>query len=827
MQSNSDEFGGRIFLPDSWQRQALQELRGGKDVVLHAPTGAGKTFVFEQLIEGGFKGRAVYTVPTRALANDKFREWRDRGWEVGLVTGDIRYQPDAKVVVATLETQRSSIAGLHSPDLFVVDEYQFLGDSQRGPGYEVTLAQAKPHTSLFLMSGSVANPYEVGEWLISHNRKVAVIQEERRPVPLEEVMGDVLIKNHNQSEKIRGHWPRLVDGALRAGLGPLLIFAPRRKASEELARQLAHELPEPEILELTAAQRRLAGKELTSLLRRRIAFHHSGLDYLKRAGIVEPLAKAGQLQVVVATTGLGAGINFSMRSVLVTDREYRVDDQLLQIRPDELLQMFGRAGRRGKDTRGYVVVAPRQARLSDARQLRLHRSSTLDWPALIKIMQNALEEGGSHVDAARQLADRLFSEETVRLGFRESLGNLSSLVQANSQKSTPSDPSRGEVIEMLNSSGLWERRGGQSKSSLGRALVWNQESWVPALSLPETLSKIHLGNPCRFGSKKSPSYGKEIPLAVYLDQSMGEKVTLIKSFRKQLRLAVAQGRPRGKRKFSRKTWSRLGLEDQFRPFFPLLSQGGELVEFVDRGKVLNARLSYDNAQSLGWKDSRGRFLLNPRLRRMARDFDSPFIQSDLPAEKDPARTSPVEAWYLLGLIDEDARPTERGKIFSMFSRGEGLAVAVGIEDASYPIDELVHDLANLRAGHRFRSWAKTESRLAVLCRQAYGFRDFPGYLRAGLPTEYGEGGVDFIRERNLFAKIEEEGEEDIGVGDIERLVIEWKSLLDLISHAPQLTINRWQELQEFARKLSGSKSSINELPELPEIPVRQRRRFQG
>ena len=100
---------------------------------------------------------------------------------------------------------------------------------------------------------------------------------------------------------------------------------------------------------------------------------------------------------------------------------------------------------------------------------------------------------------------------------------------------------------MLNSSGLWERRGGQSKSSLGRALVWNQESWVPALSLPETLSKIHLGNPCRFGSKKSPSYGKEIPLAVYLDQSMGEKVTLIKSFRKQLRLAVAQKGPEEKK----------------------------------------------------------------------------------------------------------------------------------------------------------------------------------------------------------------------------------------------------------------------------------------
>ena len=245
MQTNSDEFGGRIFLPDSWQRQALNELRGGKDVVLHAPTGAGKTFVFEQWIEAGFKGRAVYTVPTRALANDKFREWKERGWEVGLVTGDVRHRPEASVVVATLETQRGSMAGIHPPDLFVVDEYQLLGDSQRGPGYEVTLAMARPQTTLLLMSGSVANPHVVAEWLVGHGRQVAVIEEARRPVPLEEVMGEVLLKRSTSGGKLHGHWPRLVDGALRAGLGPLLIFAPRRKAAEELARQLAHELPEP------------------------------------------------------------------------------------------------------------------------------------------------------------------------------------------------------------------------------------------------------------------------------------------------------------------------------------------------------------------------------------------------------------------------------------------------------------------------------------------------------------------------------------------------------------------------------------------------------
>ena len=210
-------------------------------------------------------------------------------------------------------------------------------------------------------------------------------------------------------------------------------------------------------------------------------------------------------------------------------------------------------------------------------------------------------KGGDHIEAARQLADRLFSEEHVRLGFREALGNLSSLAQSNESANTNADGSRNEVIEMLNSSGLWERRSGQTKECLSRAWVLQEGEWIAALSLPHTLSKITIGNPCRFGSRKSPTYGKEIPLAVYVEESIGEKVTLIKSFRKLLRQAVLVERPRGKKKYSRKTWNRLGLEDQFRAFFPAISQGGELVEFVDRGKVLNARLSYDNARALAGK----------------------------------------------------------------------------------------------------------------------------------------------------------------------------------------------------------------------------------
>ena len=103
-----------LRIPDLWQQQAVAALRAGRDVVVHAPTGAGKTYIFE-LLYPTLKGQAVFTVPTRALANDKFAEWRAAGWDVGICTGDVNERPDARVVVATLETQRGTLAARTRP----------------------------------------------------------------------------------------------------------------------------------------------------------------------------------------------------------------------------------------------------------------------------------------------------------------------------------------------------------------------------------------------------------------------------------------------------------------------------------------------------------------------------------------------------------------------------------------------------------------------------------------------------------------------------------------------------------------------------------------
>jgi superfamily II DNA/RNA helicase len=433
-----------LLLPDAWQTAAVRALQAGRDVIVDAPTGAGKTHVFERYVEqGNFARRAIFTVPTRALANDKYAEWIARGWRVGITTGDLSVSPRAPVVVATLEAAQNillhpqancnhagynspaspagsppakcnhagyTLPGASLPDLLVIDEYQWLGDAARGNHYEGVLASLPSSVQLLLLSGSVANPEDVAAWLTRLGRSVEVIRTATRPVPLEEVEIDDLV--NGLPREIEGFWSRRVAGALREGLAPVLVFAPHRADAERLARQFARELPLADPLTLTPEQESMAGPVLAKLLARRVAYHHSGLSYAQRAGLVEPLAKAGQLRVVVATLGLAAGINFSLRSVMLTAAAYRVGAVERDIAPHELLQMIGRAGRRGLDDTGYMLVSGRTPRLRRASPLRLKRAAPLPWATLLR----QIPPDTSALVLARHAADRYFTEEPLRLG---------------------------------------------------------------------------------------------------------------------------------------------------------------------------------------------------------------------------------------------------------------------------------------------------------------------------------------------------------------------------------------------------------------------------
>lgn len=659
-----------LMLPDAWQRAAVHALQAGRDVIVDAPTGAGKTHVFERYLEqANFARRAVFTVPTRALANDKYAEWLARGWRVGITTGDLSVSPHAPVVVATLEAAQGTLfrAASTPPDLLVIDEYQWLGDPARGNHYEGVLASLPSSVQLLLLSGSVANPEDVAAWLARLGRSVEVVRTAERPVPLEEVEIDDLVAGLPRS--IEGFWSRRVAAALREGMAPVLVFAPHRADAERLAREFSRELPCADPLPLTAEQESLAGPVLARLLKNRVACHHSGLSYAQRAGLVEPLAKAGQLRAVVATLGLAAGINFSLRSVMLTAAAYRVGAVERDIAPHELLQMIGRAGRRGLDDAGYMLVSGRTPRLRRAAPRRLKRAAPLPWATLLR----RLAPGESALALARDSAGRFFSEEPMRLGAE-------------------------------------------------------QTSALPPGSTP-----------CH--------------------------------------------------------------------------------QLTDTGRA-----------------------------RLVRRRREPFAGCDACAHRDAClalspEPTPLWLWQRTGLLDKQLRLTARGAIVAVFLGPEGLALAAGLEDRRYPVENLLFDCANLFAGDRFAGTnPRRLGRLVSVCEKTYRRLTVEGYLEEGLPPAYGYGAGEVVETvvegratRGALSHTLAGEQANAGRGDIDRLMTEWRSFLRSLAAAEPLdptlpfateTLrSRWDDARALALRLLGDARAA-ELPTLPPLTPEQKRPVQ-
>ena len=790
-----------LVVPDLWQQEAVRALQAGQDVVVQAPTGSGKTYIFE-LLYPTLKGQAIFTVPTRALANDKLAEWRARGWDVGIATGDLALNLDAKVIVATLETQRARFLRRDGPKLLVVDEYQMIGDPVRGVHYELALALAPPETQLLLLSGSVGNPQDIVAWFQRIGRDAVLAAHHERPVPLEEV--DLRNLSDSAFVQTKAFWPRMIGRALRADLAPVLVFAPRRNASEEMAQSIAAVMAVRDPLPLSAAQEALAGKKLAKLLRSRVAYHHSGLSYAVRAGLIEPLAKAGQLNVVVATMGLAAGINFSMRSVLITGTSYMAGNFERHVQPDELLQMFGRAGRRGLDDTGYVLVVPDIPRLGDARPHQLKRAAQVDWPSFISVMRGAAFRGEQPFAAAVELSRSLYSTQKVALGAEHSLGTgarpCGLWVDAERERFV-----RRPVTEILNSQLAWEPKNGETAScSLGQLLIYENERWLPALSSPHMLDGRGFGNLCKL--QEQGIYGREVPVA-----TLGENETALPV--KWLRKLGVE-----------KSILRSRLHETVVTRIPEFIAGSQVAEVVTRNGTISVRLDFSTIEVSATIDSHGRALQAPPEREavplVCRGCDQFEHDSTV-----PITSSPALAWRRLGLVEADGTPTPRGVVFAFFQGGEGLAVAAALEDETYAIDDLIFDLANIRGGPRFAGEdAPMGGRLGILCQRVYGRADHPGYLEMGTPTHYGSGASEVIREvvTNPGSRYKLTTD-SLRSGDIERALMEWLSLLRHIVHAPPLDSDRWRALQAAARHFVETTTSPA-LAETPPLLAAQQRR---
>ena len=403
-------FAGLEFAPDEFQIEAARAISDDMSVVVTAPTGAGKTLVAEAAVHfvRGRGQRIFYTTPIKALSNQKFTDLiRTHGEdEVGLLTGDNVVNPDAPIIVATLEVLRNMIYAdvdrLDDVGIVILDEAHYLQDRSRGAAWEEVIIHCPQHVRFVCLSATIANNVQFSDWIAERRGPTRLITSEERPVPLEPMY---MVKDQSGGRRIhlldlfvmregrRKTNPRLehmlglergrrrrfktpnrydvVETLEAQRMLPAIYFIFSRAGCDTAARRLAESG-----LRLTTSEERsairsvveqrtahLTDSDLSVLgfsnwmaaLESGVASHHAGLVPAFKE-TVEELFESGLVKVVFATETLALGINMPARSVVIENLSKFNGESHEVLKPGDFTQLTGRAGRRGIDTVGYGVV---------------------------------------------------------------------------------------------------------------------------------------------------------------------------------------------------------------------------------------------------------------------------------------------------------------------------------------------------------------------------------------------------------------------------------------------------------------------------------------
>ena len=403
------------FALDDFQNEAIEAYLTVGSVLVAAPTGTGKTVVAEFGVHDAWlRGhRVVYTTPIKALSNQKYRDFRERyGDDVGLLTGDVIENREARILVMTTEVLRNML--LQSPwevdevACVVFDEVHYLADLERGTTWEEAIILCPDHVQIIALSATVSNAGELAEWISRVHRPTQLVTHTQRAVPLSHLYfvdgelqpafdaqgrfnsrianlgGEARGRNRRETfrrgrrveqaanERPEPAPPEIISRLRDADLLPAIYFLFSRRdcqvAAElctslrmRLVRSSDHNRQIDEILtrfldRLLPEDRELEQvKTVVSLARSGIGYHHAGLlPVLKQ--LVEELFNRGLMGAVFATDTLALGINMPARSVVIGQMSKYDGQSVRPLRPNEFQQMAGRAGRRGIDTEGYVVV---------------------------------------------------------------------------------------------------------------------------------------------------------------------------------------------------------------------------------------------------------------------------------------------------------------------------------------------------------------------------------------------------------------------------------------------------------------------------------------
>ncbi|CAL8102209.1 unnamed protein product [Orchesella dallaii] len=376
--------------------------------------------------------RTVYTSPIKALSNQKFRDFKNQFESVGLVTGDVQINPGASCLIMTTEILRSMLYNgsdvIRDLEWVIFDEIHYLNNEERGHVWEEVLIMLPQHISIIMLSATVPNALQFANWVGEiKKKKIYVITTLKRPVPLEHYLytgsggktrneifrilsGEGKFEKRGYDEAIeakrsrqkshekqygpkggRNFMSEAAEKTTYIGLVsylkdndklPVVIFTFSRKRCDQYAQMLRstdlctatqkseiHSFFMKSIARLKGSDRELP-QVLTvqEMLKCGIGVHHSGiLPILKE--VVEMLFQRGLVKLLFATETFAMGVNMPARTVVFDSTRKHDGMSFRNLNPAEYIQMAGRAGRRGLDTTGTVILLCKQ-NVPDSRDLQ-------------------------------------------------------------------------------------------------------------------------------------------------------------------------------------------------------------------------------------------------------------------------------------------------------------------------------------------------------------------------------------------------------------------------------------------------------------------------
>ncbi|XP_030630596.1 probable ATP-dependent DNA helicase HFM1 [Chanos chanos] len=386
------------------QSKALDDvLYTGQNFVACAPTGSGKTVLFELAIirllmesnEAWQNVRVVYMAPIKALCSQRYENWKQKFGPLGLnckeLTGDTEIDDffeiqDAHLIVTTPEKWDSMTRKwrenclLQLVRLFLIDEVHVVKDAARGATLEVVVSRMKTMHSyrkaenheanvslrFVAVSATIPNITDVADWLGDDTGPAACLEmdESHRPVKLRKVVLGFPCGSHQTEFKFDLSLNYKMANIIQtySDQKPTLVFCSTRKGVQQSAAVLAKDarfiMSTDHKQRLMKYASSLLDSKLRDLVLCGIGYHHAGVDVSDRK-VIEELFTAGDLPVLFTTSTLAMGVNLPAHLVVIKSTMHYVGGSCEEYSEADMLQMIGRAGRPQFDTTATAVIMTR------------------------------------------------------------------------------------------------------------------------------------------------------------------------------------------------------------------------------------------------------------------------------------------------------------------------------------------------------------------------------------------------------------------------------------------------------------------------------------